>query len=660
MSLVLASLYSNRTPGAGLMVYDINKSAARFVQLIDFSGIPVQLHQVRGISMAADRLYVVSPCAMLVFRITDRKSGLIFIHEKTICRPEWILGNNQQGDLHAVYASEEKQRVFLSFNAQSAIDIFDLDGNYLHRRNLWDIAPDLFSVPTEPTNKYFQYGLVRHIFINEQKETMLTVALLNGREDSAVINYDTGRLMLAKASEPMHGGLPHKNLLYLCAIRSGAVQAYAWTSKNGIEKAEPVREFVPRTSIDRWRSSDQKTRGLMIVDERLVCGVCYFRRPKRRQVPARMVEFDLNSGEQIREHWLPSFHEMKEPHIYAMLPVTGDLEQAILLRHEPQFYQGESPISPIWTAPGDLIEAGNNASDSHGSQTGISDTSQSEAIFSFESGPDIEAESSSGVNAPDSPTVVFENVGLCYQRAARKFLSFNKNLRQKKSFWALRDVSFAVLEGETLGVIGRNGSGKSTLSMICSGVLVPDTGNVSINGRTQLLALGVGFKLELSGRENVFISSSLLGLSKKEINSRMDEIEEFAELGEFMDEPVRTYSSGMRSRLGFAVATAVKPEILILDEIMSTGDKAFRAKAMKRMRDMRGLARSVIVVSHNSGQLRKLSTRVLWLEKGRMIMLGEPKQVLNAYDNFCKNPAKWFKNNPEFAEKIHSNENLGI
>jgi ABC-type polysaccharide/polyol phosphate transport system ATPase subunit len=183
--------------------------------------------------------------------------------------------------------------------------------------------------------------------------------------------------------------------------------------------------------------------------------------------------------------------------------------------------------------------------------------------------------------------------------------------------------------------------------MVCGGVLVPDRGKVTVHGRVQLLALGVGFKNELSGRENVFISGSLVGLSKKDIKSHMTDIEAFAELGEFMDEPVRTYSAGMRSRLGFAIATAVKPDILILDEIMATGDKAFQDKAMQRMREMRGLARSVIVVSHNPGQLRKLATRVLWLEKGRTIMLGDPKEVLNAYDNFCKNPEKWLNGHPE-------------
>lgn len=250
------------------------------------------------------------------------------------------------------------------------------------------------------------------------------------------------------------------------------------------------------------------------------------------------------------------------------------------------------------------------------------------------------------------PLITLEDVGLCYHRAARKFLTTNRNLRRKKTHWALKHISFKVSEGETLGVIGRNGSGKSTLSMLCSGVLSPDRGKITVRGKAQMLALGVGFKVELSGRENVFISGSLLGLSKKQIKSKMSDIISFSELDEYIDEPVRTYSSGMRSRLGFAVATAVRPDILILDEILAVGDKAFKEKAMQRLQEMRKLARSVIVVSHNPNQLRKLSSRILWLEKGRILMLGDSDEVIQAYNEFCKNPAKWFEHNPEMAQSV--------
>jgi ABC-type polysaccharide/polyol phosphate transport system ATPase subunit len=246
------------------------------------------------------------------------------------------------------------------------------------------------------------------------------------------------------------------------------------------------------------------------------------------------------------------------------------------------------------------------------------------------------------------PPVVFENVGVCFERSATRFLNFKRAAKTDKRFWALRGVSFTLCEGETLGVIGRNGSGKSTLSMLCSRVLHADSGRVMINGRAQLLALGVGFKKELTGRENVFISGSLLGLSKKEIQGRMDEIEEFAELNDFMDEPVRIYSSGMRSRLGFAIATAIRPDILILDEIMATGDKAFQDKAMERMMNLHNLARSAIIISHSPPQLKKLCNKVIWLEKGKVVMQGDPKLVLSAYNEFCRNPGEWISEHPEY------------
>ncbi len=247
----------------------------------------------------------------------------------------------------------------------------------------------------------------------------------------------------------------------------------------------------------------------------------------------------------------------------------------------------------------------------------------------------------------DAPMVVFDKVGLCFQRHSSIFDLFFKSRGRVLNFWALQELSFSLYKGETLGVIGRNGSGKSTLSLICTQVYRHDTGTVLVNGKVQLLALGVGFQIQLSGRENVFISGSLLGLNTSEIRQRMAEIENFADIGDFMDEPVRTYSSGMRSRLGFAIATTIRPDILILDEVLATGDKAFQGKAMERMKNLHTLAKCAIIISHSSRQLQALCNRVLWIEKGRMVMLGKPAEVLDSYTSFCKNPNKWKTEHPE-------------
>ncbi|MFZ2630181.1 MAG: ABC transporter ATP-binding protein [Desulfosalsimonadaceae bacterium] len=246
---------------------------------------------------------------------------------------------------------------------------------------------------------------------------------------------------------------------------------------------------------------------------------------------------------------------------------------------------------------------------------------------------------------PNSPMVVFDNVSLCFRKHSSIFELFFNPRNREFDFWALQGVSFCIYEGETLGVIGRNGSGKSTLSLVCTKVYRPDKGKVEIRGRVQLLALGVGFEKQLSGRENVYISGSLLGLKTSEIRQKMDDIETFADIGEFMDEPVRTYSSGMKSRLGFSIATAIRPDILILDEVMATGDNSFKEKAMERMKDLRSMAKCALVISHEPAQLKKICNKVLWLEKGRIVMQGEPAPVLDAYQAFCKNPARWMADN---------------
>lgn len=249
-------------------------------------------------------------------------------------------------------------------------------------------------------------------------------------------------------------------------------------------------------------------------------------------------------------------------------------------------------------------------------------------------------------------SIELENVSLCYRRRAVFFLSKNKNLRKDKEFWALRDISLKIYEGETIGLIGRNGSGKSTVSRIISGSLVPDYGQRQIKGKVHLLALGIGFRPTMTGRENVMISGSILGLSRPEIREKMPEIEEFAELGDFFDEPIRTYSAGMRSRLGFAVSTAVNPDILILDEVMSTGDAAFRKKANDRMKEMRERTKTVVIVSHVPAQLEELCSRVIWFEKGRIVMDGKVDDVLPEYASFCKKPRIYLKNNPFIQQQL--------
>ena len=203
---------------------------------------------------------------------------------------------------------------------------------------------------------------------------------------------------------------------------------------------------------------------------------------------------------------------------------------------------------------------------------------------------------------------------------------------RKGEFWANKDVNFEVKRGECLGIIGRNGAGKTTLLKILNGLIKPDAGFVDMQGRVgALIALGAGFNPILTGRENLFVNASILGLSKREIDGLIDEILEFSEIGEAIDSPVRTYSSGMSVRLGFAIATCLRPDILIIDEVLAVGDADFRLKCLKRMRDVLNTGCAVLLVSHNTTDIRNMADRVLWLKDGETEAYGTAAEVVTQY-----------------------------
>lgn len=202
-------------------------------------------------------------------------------------------------------------------------------------------------------------------------------------------------------------------------------------------------------------------------------------------------------------------------------------------------------------------------------------------------------------------------------------------------FWALRDIDIRVAPGERLGVVGRNGAGKSTLLQIMARVLTPTTGRAYVRGRVApLLQLGAGFDPELTGRENVFLNASLLGMRRADVISGFDEIIRFAELEAFVDAPLRAYSTGMAARLGFAVATAARPDILLLDEILAVGDEAFQTKCLARMRDFAAQGTTMVVVTHDPAFLLRYATHVVWIDEHVIRAEGEPSYVLDLYHAF--------------------------
>ncbi len=209
---------------------------------------------------------------------------------------------------------------------------------------------------------------------------------------------------------------------------------------------------------------------------------------------------------------------------------------------------------------------------------------------------------------------------------------------ESKAFEAVKGVSFEVQMGEILGVVGKNGSGKSTLLRSLANIFSPDEGSIDLHGHSvSLLAIGVGFKPELTGRENIMLSGMLLGFEEKEILARMDEIIEFAELGEFIDMPVRTYSSGMHSKLAFSVTAILETDIMLIDEVLSVGDERFKKKSYNKMKSLISeKTRTVVIVSHNLNALEELCDRVMWLHEGKIQQIGEPREVLTAYKEFMK------------------------
>ncbi|KAB8330680.1 ABC transporter ATP-binding protein [Scytonema tolypothrichoides VB-61278] len=247
--------------------------------------------------------------------------------------------------------------------------------------------------------------------------------------------------------------------------------------------------------------------------------------------------------------------------------------------------------------------------------------------------------------------ISLKNVSKCYRRYARpvdrlkEILLPGKTIAQE--FWALRDMNLEISKGETLGIIGQNGSGKSTILQIIAKTLTPTTGEVQVDGRVSaLLELGSGFNPEFTGRQNVFFNGRLLGLSQKEIEDKFDEIARFADIGDFIDQPVKTYSSGMFVRLAFAVAVSVNPDILIVDEALAVGDIYFQQKCFQQIRQLRDSGTTLLFVSHDPVAVYKLCDRAILLESGQLVLDGKPRQVIDLYE------AKLLKKNDVAPEKI--------
>jgi lipopolysaccharide transport system ATP-binding protein len=267
---------------------------------------------------------------------------------------------------------------------------------------------------------------------------------------------------------------------------------------------------------------------------------------------------------------------------------------------------------------------------------------------------DSQPESSPG-GGEASSLIRIENLSKCYQLYDKPWDRLRQSLsrgRRKyyREFWALRDISLEVKQGECLGIIGRNGAGKSTLLQVVCGTLAPSSGDIRVKGRVAaLLELGAGFNSEFTGRENVFLNAALMGLSRDEIEERFDEIVDFSGIGDFINQPVKTYSSGMYVRLAFSVATSVSPDILVIDEALSVGDGEFSRKSFDRIMAMKEAGKTILFCSHALYQVEALCNKAIWLEGGKMARVGAPAEVVMAYNDSLDTPGP-NRSRPSFSE----------
>jgi ABC-type polysaccharide/polyol phosphate transport system ATPase subunit len=240
----------------------------------------------------------------------------------------------------------------------------------------------------------------------------------------------------------------------------------------------------------------------------------------------------------------------------------------------------------------------------------------------------------------EKTVIKVDNIGMEFNLSAEKVdnlkeyvIKFLKRELLFQEFWALKNVSFEVEKGDRVGIIGLNGAGKSTLLKIISGVMKPSQGTVEIKGRiVPLLELGAGFDNDYTGKENIFLNGAILGYSKEFLEEKYDEIVEFSEIKQFINVPIKNYSSGMRARLGFSIATMVEPDILVLDEVLSVGDSKFREKSENRIMSLFDKGITVLFVSHSIDQVKKLCNKAIWLEKGEIKMQGDVEEVCDAYE----------------------------
>lgn len=622
MARFVLSLHSEFDNKSAIGVFD-SEQGLQYLQIEDLSNSLSQ-PQLRGLCCVGSRLYVTTPSSLRIYAIEPNPGPgqAWFRLLREVVLPEWVLDKRPDAGLLAVHYAAGKERLLVACNALASIEEFDLEGEFIGRRHLWQIAPEHFQVPTQASGKS-GFGHIRGICENSSGELFLTVAFRNWSDAGSVIGYDSGELLLDQLGTP-HSGLFLDGRYFVLDVQRGSLLGLPLAADGETLQAKAMSQSFAA------RGLKVNLRGLAGDSEGLYAGFFNFEKDEKKKVASQIVRFDPYSGAQDKLYLLPEVPGFRFPAPFYLSPFAADICRGVgdSLQLVDATRPQPCPASPVVEAP--CAEP--------------APPMVNPAAVVQKVAP-VRKEQSLG-----KPVIEVADVSLSYRRGVRLHTWLRQ--RQDRDFRALKGVSLTLREGEVLGLVGRNGSGKSTMGMLLAGILQPDQGSIERHGRIQLLSLGIGFNNELSGRDNVFVNAALLGLSRSAVLQHLDEIIEFSEIGEFIDEPIRTYSAGMRSRLAFAIATVIQPDVLILDEVLSTGDDSFRHKAEARMREMKGKAKCVVMVSHSANQIKKLCSRVVWLERGHLILDGRPKQVMPEYEAFCQSPEKWLRRHPNVAARL--------
>jgi len=612
--LFITITYQNNN-SCGIAVVDPDRGAASIQ--IEKLGKHLISHELREIASYNGKYYITTPATIRKYKlnlISDDKPLLIF--EEEIIRKDWLLGGKFQANLKGILISEDGGNCFVGNNFFNSVDEIDLKGTLIKRHFIYDIAPEIFTTP-DSVESGFRYGAIKSLAYSPNGRIIITIARVNNSDSGIVIDLNSGDILLNELSSP-YGGTVTPDYLLVQNVQNCLLSAYLTADKKH-PFCDPIWTSLPRPETDDSKPGIVGMRGITVTDETVYCGVSYLGKSVQYETNPRIVSFNLENGNQLaNDIEIPQLTNFDTPKIVSLFSNSQNL-------NIPPFNYCKLFVHGIEDREGF-----------------VNPVPASGENYPFQ---DDTSRMYQDVVNPSKRKVVIEieSVNVHFPLSEKKFSPFKH--QPSDYFHALKDINLVIHEGESLGIIGRNGSGKSTVSMVISGTLPPDSGSVTVIGKAQLLSLGLGFKVEFNGRENVFINAALLGMKRQEIQESMDDIIDFSELGSFIDEPVRTYSAGMKSRLAFAVATVLRPDILILDEIMSTGDAAFRKKADKRMEDMRKSTKTIIIVSHGVNQLEKLCSRIIWMDKGIIVMDGDPTYVLSSYKEFSKNPAQWLMEN---------------